>query len=350
MSIRPEIKALGAYKFEAKAYQVKLDQNESPYDLPQALKEKLLERLLNIPFNRYPDLKAESLSDLLAQKLGWPAKGILVGPGSNTLLRRFVEGCGIGQRVLTLHPTFSVYSLDANTLDPISLSEVPLNDDFSLPLKTLKAELAQGTGVFFIANPAAPSGNLHPEAEVISLIEAAKEHSWTVVIDEAYHQFSGTDYKNIVKRYPNVISVRTFSKAYGLAGIRLGYCFGHPEIIGELRKTLTPFGISSLQLETLKLVLSEGDEFVERYIAEVKSERERIFKALDALAIPYKPSVTNFFLILSDEPAKLYQALLDKGILVRRQDHLIQGALRVSIGTPSENDAFLSALAAIKAF
>ena len=342
--IRDAVKSLSAYKFEDKPHKIKLNQNESPYDLPLEIKEKALDKLKSLPFNRYPEMQGETLRQIVASYYDWPEDGVILGGGSNTIIRYFIEACGLNQRVLTVTPTFAVYSLDANLLDPDNLTQIPLNSDFSLPVKTLKLELSKGTGVFFIANPAAPTGNLHPKSEIVELVEAARAGNWTVVIDEAYHQFSETDFSVLVKQYKNVAVLRTFSKAFGLAGVRLGYTLGHPEIILELRKTIPPFVVSAVQLLIIQTVfeaIENCHDFVGNYLAEVKQERKRIFAALDELGVNYYPSVTNFFLLKVKNPLESYKALLEQDILVRRQDHLIQGCLRVSIGTPAENDAFL---------
>ncbi len=346
--IRNAVKTLSAYKFEDKPHKIKLNQNESPYDLPLEIKGKALEKLKNLPFNRYPEMQGETLRQMVAKQNNWLEDGIILGGGSNTIIRYFIEACGLNQRVLTVAPTFAVYSLDANLLDPHSLTEIPLNDDFSLPSEALKVELKRGTGVLFIANPAAPTGNLHPEPEIIELVESAQANNWTVVIDEAYYQFSGTDFSFLAKQYKNVAVLRTFSKAFGLAGIRLGYALGNPKVILELRKAIPPFVVSAVQLsiiETVLEALENGSGFVKDYLVEVKRERQHIFTALDKLKLKYYPSVTNFFLLKVRSPVKTQEALLKEGILVRRQDHLVEGCLRVSIGTPPENVFFLETLA-----
>lgn len=348
--IRDEVKVLSAYKFNNNSHKIKLNQNESPYELPPEVKEKVLTKLRSIPFNRYPEMQGETLRRIIAKQNNWVEDGVVLGGGSNTLIRYFIEACGLNQRILTVTPTFAVYSLDANLLDPKNLTEVPLNKDFSLPLELLKKELKQGSGVLFIANPAAPTGNLHSKEEMIEIALAARANDWTVVIDEAYYQFSETDFSSLVKDYQHVAVLRTFSKAFGLAGVRLGYALGNPKLILELRKTIPPFVISAIQLATVETVLEaikEGYNFVDNYLIEVKQERERIFKALDELKIDYYPSVTNFFLLKVQNPADTHEAFLRQGILVRRQDHLITGCLRVSIGTPVENNAFLVAVSQI---
>ncbi len=341
MSIRKAVKDRPAYNFEPKPYTIKLDQNESPYDLSAELKEKVFDKLRDTAFNRYPDIHADGLRADIADYCDWPELGIAVGSGSNTLIRRMIEISGLGQTVLCLKPTFAVYELDANLLEPDALIELDLNADFSLPVEKLKEVLASKTGVFFLANPAAPTGNIHPQTEVLELLKVAQQNDWTVIIDEAYHQFSDTDYSKLIKDFPNMICLRTLSKAFGLAGVRLGYALGNPDYIKHVQKAIPPFSVSVVQLAIAEVVLGDGRQVVEDYIQEVRSERERIFAALDAANIAYHPSATNFFLLPCKDPEKLYNAVLADGLLIRRQDHLVESCLRISIGKPEENTEML---------
>ena len=151
----------------------------------------------------------------------------MVSGGANKLIRTFVEVCGVGESMLTVAPTFSVYALQAPILGA-RLLEIPLNDDFSLPMEALLEALSKDRGVFFLANPAAPTGNLFDRRDVEILVEAAYPN-WTVVIDEAYYQFSETDFSDLAKRYDHVASLRTFSKAFALGGVRLGYTLTSPK-------------------------------------------------------------------------------------------------------------------------
>jgi len=177
---------------------------------------------------------------------------------------------------------------------------------------------------------------------MILACQLTQKNNWTVIIDEAYHQFSETDYSSVIKEFPNVICLRTLSKAFGLAGVRLGYALGDPETIKHVQKAIPPFSVSVVQLATAEVVLRDGRQVVEDYIQEVKRERERIFTELDAAGIAYHVSSTNFFLLPCKDPEQLYNAVLADGLLIRRQDHLVEGCLRISIGKPEENTEMLS--------
>ena len=342
MSVRPEVLATPAYHFSAKPHTVKLDQNESPYDLPAELKREVLARLAEVPSNRYPELAGESLRAALARKYDWDEAGVVVGGGSNTLIQAFVIACGIGQRVLSVTPTFSVYSLYANLLNA-ELTEVPLEEGFALPTEALKRELSSGQGVLFLANPAAPTGNTFDRQAIEDLVQTAAPN-WTVVLDEAYCQFSNTDLSPFARKYPHVACLRTLSKAFGMGGVRLGFALAQSELAEQLQKVVMPFSVSSLQL-AVGLSVLEHPDFVAARVAETVEEREKLSRGLRALDIEVFPSETNFLLFRVADASFFYEALLSRGVLIRRQDHLhaLHGCLRVSVGTPQENEVFLAA-------
>ncbi|MEM7736901.1 MAG: histidinol-phosphate transaminase [Deinococcota bacterium] len=344
MTVRPEIRALAPYHFKAFDQPIKLDQNESPYDLPDALKDAISTRVRELAFNRYPEIIGQSLRQKIADYHDWPEAGVMVSGGSNKLIRTFVEVCGVGESMLTVAPTFSVYALQAPILGA-RLLEIPLNDDFSLPMEALLEALSKDRGVFFLANPAAPTGNLFDRRDVEILVEAAYPN-WTVVIDEAYYQFSETDFSDLAKRYDHVASLRTFSKAFALGGVRLGYTLTSPKLAEQLEKARMPFAMSVLQLAAGHCVLDAPD-YIQTYINEVKTERPKVRQALAELdGIQVEPSVTNFMIFKVSDPARYYHGLMDRGVLIRRQDHIpgLDGYLRVSLGTPAENDAFIDAI------
>jgi histidinol-phosphate aminotransferase len=348
MFLRPQIKSAPAYNFTPHPEPIKLDQNESPYDLPPELKKEVLEKLEAILFNRYPDLSSETLRKKMAKGLEWPEKGIVVSGGSNVLIQAFVLAAGIGHQVLTVSPTFSVYPLQAKLLGA-TLIECPLNPDFSLPLENIMQKLSQGQGVFFLANPAAPTGNIFLARDIERLAEASKDN-WLFVIDEAYHQFSKTDFSYLVKHYDHVASLRTFSKAFGLGGVRLGYGLMQASLAEHIQKLILPFSVSALQATVAESIL-DHPQLVQERIEETLQERDRVMETLANMkGLEVLPSQTNFFLMRLKNPDKVYKELLKAGIVVRRQDHLpmLQGCLRVSIGTPYENNQFLDIMSLLR--
>ncbi len=344
MNIRPEILAVPAYNFSEQNYKTKLDQNESPYDLPAKLKAEVLAKFAKLSFNRYPQLDAHSLRQKLAKNIGWSSNNIVISGGSNILIQALVSAAAINKTVLTIRPSFSLYAMQAQ-IQAAKLVEISLKEGFELPMADLLAELKKSAGVFFIANPAAPTGNLFSKQDILALAHASSE-SWLMVIDEAYHEFSDTDYSYLINDFEHVVSLRTLSKAYGLAGVRLGYGLMDKKLAQEIQKLIIPFSISIFQ-EIVAEVVLDNSQYLEARIYDIKQEHKRVFAALEKMPniSPYQ-STTNFILFKVNDAASFYNNLLAQEVLIRRQDHLLnlENCLRVNIGTKEENDIFLAAM------
>ncbi|WP_293909416.1 histidinol-phosphate transaminase [Deinococcus sp.] len=347
--VRGAVQRTPTYPFTPVDAPIKLDQNESPLDFPEELRALALARLARQPLNRYPDLHADTLRAQIAAFEGWDPEGVVVTPGSNVLIKVLTEMAGLDQRVLSVRPNFSLYGLEASLLGA-GLTEVPLNPDFSLPVAGLVRELgAGGPGLLFVTQPHAPTGHLDAEADVRTVLDAAGD-GWIAVLDEAYHQFAGRDGRKAVRARPNRVSLRTFSKAWGLAGLRLGYALAAPELAQNLQKLVSPFNVSALVTAVAGVALEHPQYMVER-AAQTVQERERVLAALANHPVyTAVASKANFFLLRTPDADAAYAYLLSRGILVRRQDKLpgLSGCLRVSIGTPAENGAVLSALLEIR--
>jgi histidinol-phosphate aminotransferase len=183
---------------------------------------------------------------------------------------------------------------------------------------------------------------VHPDD--VQVLVGGAAPGWTMVLDEAYAEFAAVDHQALATRSPQVVRLRTLSKAFGLAGVRLGYALAHPEVARELRKVVLPFSVSSVQLAVAHALLDAPTLLGER-IQMIRSERDRLAVSLRARAVKVRPSVANFLLVQVDDAPERALRLRQAGILVRRQDHLVglSGALRISVGTPAENDALLQA-------
>lgn len=345
MSIRPRIRELVPYDFTPQTSGVKLDQNELPFDVPADVRAEFMARVGRVALNRYPDLTARELRQRLAELHDWPLDGVVVTPGSNVLIQCLVVAAGIGQKVVVPSPSFGVYRLQATLLEA-ELAEIPMAPPFDLPVEAMLGAMESGRGVVFVANPAAPTGNLHPREELERLVDVAGER-WTIVIDEAYHQFAGSDFLDLARR-PGVVSLRTLSKAFGLAGARVGYALAAPELASELQKTVNPFAVSELQQAAALTMLDHQDLVIER-AREVAEERVRLWNELRTIpGIEPYPSVTNFILLKMQDAAAIHRALLERGITLRKQSgSFLAECLRVSVGSPEENDRFLTALRAV---
>ena len=349
-SVRRQVQDIPAYPYVPSRARIKLDQNESPYDFPAELKEKAVQRMLERPWQRYTDLNTTELRSAIGRLEGWDPAGVVVSSGSNVMIKVLTELAGIGQTVLTTDPTFAVYPLEAGMLGA-ELVKVPVQDDLSLPVEALKKELAsRGPGLFVLIQPQAPTGHADRPEVVRDLVEIAAAHGWLTVIDEAYYQFSGTNYLNLVREHPGVLSLRTFSKAWGLAGLRLGYALAHPELAAQLSKLVPAFSINVLTQSALEVAM-EHPGYVQQRVEENARERDRMLAALEGHP-HWKawPSQTNFFLIQTPDDAAAVRLLEEHDVVVRGQKGLpvLGDCLRVSVGQPADNEAFLQAAAAAR--
>jgi histidinol-phosphate aminotransferase len=343
--IREQVRAAPLYPFTPIDAPIKLDQNESPFDIPLELKKEIFQRLEQVSWNRYPEMHSDSLKHKIALLEDWDEAGVVLAPGSNVLIYALTQIAGIGQRLLSVAPGFALYALSGKLMDA-NVTELPLLPDFSLPVHDLCRELrAGGPGILFLAEPHAPTGSLHSLSDIKRILEAAK-NEWLVVLDEAYVQFTKTNFKHLLLEHENVVILRTFSKALGVAGVRLGYSLSSPSLAANLQKMLLPFNISILHQVTAEVIL-EHPEISQNMVKHTILERERMFKALqDHPNWTAYPSNANYILIRTDDAKRVHTELLERGILVRRQDSYtnLEGCIRVSIGTTSENDAFIAAI------
>jgi histidinol-phosphate aminotransferase len=349
LPIRTAVLSSPDYPFLPIDAPVKLDQNEAAEDFPAPLKALVLQRLARAKWHRYTDLNSEALCAAIAHYEGWSPSGVVVTTGSNVLIALLIQLAALDRRVVTVKPNFALYGLDAKLLGA-ALTEVPLRPDFSMDIDALIAAL-QGDGaepdriggVVYLPQPHAPTGSIVAASELERVAMVSSE--WLTVIDEAYHQFAGTSSTALARDFPNVVVLRTFSKAWGLAGLRLGYALASDELARQLRKLVPPFAISVMQTVAAEVALANPDYMRERVERTVR-ERERVALALRRHpSWKVYPSAANFLLIRTPDAAQANEELLKAGVLVRRQDAYsgLAGCIRVTVGTPEENDAFLRA-------
>lgn len=344
-AFKSHLASVADYPYTKNDARVKLDQNESPSDLPAEVKSRALERLARVDWNRYPELHAEDVRAALARYEDWPEEGVVIAPGSNLLVLALAQAA---RRVLDTVPAFPYYR-GASVASGTPWQGIPLESDFALPRSKLLLALEGPPGVLFLPNPHAPTGKLFPTSEVEEIVLRAGERGWLVIVDEAYHQFAGTDARPLARKHPHVAILRTFSKAWSLGGIRAGYLLASARVASVARALIPPFCIPA---HTGAILLSalESPGYVSSVVGSVQRERERVFQALSAHPTyrPY-PSAANFILVRTRDAAAAFQGLLTSGILVRRQDHYpgLEGCVRISIGSQKENDALLKALASL---
>jgi histidinol-phosphate aminotransferase len=342
--IKPEVRELHAYTLKHVKAEVKLDQNENPYELPPDLKREIAERALARPWGRYPEFVPAAITHILSKFTDWPEDGILVGNGSNELIQAALAvTLGPGRRIAIPQPTFTLYKLMASTLQA-DVKEVFLDaDTFAFDAPAL-IQAARTADVLVLCTPNNPTGALLDHATLVTLLKNAKG---LVLLDEAYHEFSEQTALPLLRNHPNLIILRTFSKAMAMAGLRFGYMMAHPDIAREVHKAKLPYNVNIFTLAAAELVV-ERRAILAGPIANLIRERDRVMNALQKQpAVQTFPSRANFILIKTPKAASdLFNSLYAQGVLVRDVSAypLLERCLRVTIGLPEENDRFLAAL------
>jgi histidinol-phosphate aminotransferase len=342
--IKPEVRRLSAYTLKHVKADVKLDQNENPYELSQELKEEVARRVLGRPWGRYPEFVPHSTTKALAKFTGWTEDGILIGNGSNELIMAGLSVIlGTGRKAVIPQPTFTLYRLLSSVFQA-NVSLVPLNaQDFSFNVDALEAE-SRDAAVTVICSPNNPTGNLLDSGGLQRILRAT---NGLVFLDEAYHEFSGQTALTLLPDHPNLIVLRTFSKAMSMAGLRFGYLMAHPEIAREIHKAKLPYNVNIFTLTAAELVL-ERPNVMKEAIQTLIAERQRLVgEVRKRPGVEAFDSCTNFFLIRTAMSARdLFDALYAQGVLVRDVSGypMLERVLRVTTGKPEENNRFLSAL------
>jgi histidinol-phosphate aminotransferase len=342
--IKPEVRGLRAYTLKHFDADVKLDQNENPYELPAELKREIVDRVLSRPWARYPEFVPSGVIRTLSQFTGWPGEGILVGNGSNELIQACLTvTLGPGRRVVVPQPTFTLYKLMATALQA-DLRQI-FADSATLQFDADRLiEASAAADVTVVCSPNNPTGSLLEREALVAVLKKAKG---LVLVDEAYHEFSGQSALPLLAGYRNLVVLRTFSKAMSMAGLRFGYMMAHPEIAREVYKSKLPYNVNIFTLAAVEAVI-EKRAVLDEAIAVLIRERERVFAELQKRPdVQAFPSSANFILFRTAKQAsELFETMFSEGVLVRDVSSypLLERCLRVSIGTPQENDRFLRAL------
>lgn len=344
--VKPAVRSVGAYTLAARRAPVKINQNENPYDLPDALKRRVMDQALSRPWSRYPEFDPKELIDALAAFAGWRPEGVLAGNGSNELIEALLlVTVGAGTRVVIPEPTFTLYALMTGILGGEAV-RVPLGPDLEYDAGALRrAQRESGAAVTIVCTPNNPTGGILPLPEIERLCD---ECDGLIVVDEAYHDFSGISAVPLLAAHSNLVVLRTFSKAMSLAGARVGYLLASPELVTEVNKARLPYNLNFFSQMAALATLEEWSAF-RRVVDALVGERERVFEALRSMAgvKPY-PSKANFILfeLAGADPKGVFEALYADGVLIRDVTSYprLGRALRVTVGSPAENDAFLASL------
>ena len=343
--VRPEIRALKPYEVAQATGMIKLDAMENPYRLPADVRAKIAAAVADVSINRYPDGGAANVKAALRDAFAIPESfGIVVGNGSDELIQMLtVAVAAPGATILAPDPSFVMYRMNA-TYAGVRFAGVPLAADFALDLKAMLEAIArERPALIFLAYPNNPTGNLYATADIDAVIRAAPG---LVVVDEAYHAFAGTSYLPRLSEFPNVIVMRTVSKI-GMAGLRLGYAIAPLEWTAEIEKIRQPYNLNGLTQAVAPVLLRETG-LLEAQAESINKERARVEAALATLrGVQVFPTHTNFVLARVPDAPRWFDLLRRSGILVKNLHGwhpLLAHCLRLTVGTPEENDAVLAAL------
>ena len=338
---RSGLRDLEPYQAPQLEVAARLNTNECPYPLPESFQDELADAVSRLELHRYPDREAQELREALAKHAGHPVEGTWAANGSNEVIEQLLLAYGgPGRRVVLFQPTYVLHERLAWVThgDPFALS---LDEPWAISTRDVARALAAQPSVVFVCSPNNPTGNAQPVGVVERL--AAGGNS-LVVVDEAYIEFGGRSAAGLVARYPNVAVVRTFSKAFALAGARIGYCLASPEVVDALRRVRLPYHLSALT-QAAGLIALRHKEDALAILDAVRKERDLILAELPALEVRAFPSDANFVLFRPPRPAQeVWRGLLDRGVLVRDVTSVVPGCLRVTAGRPEEVGRFLSAL------
>ena len=329
--VRKNIINLAPYSTARDEYKGKLgvflDANENPFENR---------------YNRYPDPRQLELKGIISEIKGVPVENMFLGNGSDEAIDLcFRVFCTPGKdNAVAIAPSYGMYRVAADIND-VEVREVQLGDDFSLPVDSLLASCDENTKLMFICSPNNPSGNSFPMEQMLALADA---FNGVLVVDEAYIDFANQpSLLTVLPKYKNLIVLQTLSKAYGLAGLRLGLAFADAEIMSIFAKVKYPYNINLAGMERAKELLARD---VNAEIELLKSERERVAVALEQMQCVEKvfPSDANFLLVRVNDARGLYNALIEEQVIVRDRSRIkgCEGTLRITLGKPEENDRMLA--------
>jgi len=340
---RDVVAAMTAYTLELREAEIKLNQNECPNDFPRELKEQILARVAERPWNIYPDFESIALRSALARAYGYETENILVGNGSNELLAATIATfAGPGTPVVFPKPTFALYEKLVTIAGgiPIPIAIDPATG--LLPLDAMLNALQGGAGriagatqnsVVIACSPNNPTGGVLPPNGIDTLLATGA----TVLFDRAYGDFAQD---KLPPLHDRLVTFSTFSKAWGLAALRVGWLASTASTCREIRKVKLPYSLNVIS-EAIAATALENPQIRERNVARAIRERERVFAAMQRIAgVTPSPSRANFIFFRVAEPRRVFEALCARGVLIREY----ADALRVSIGNSSENDRFLASL------
>ena len=350
--VKPAVRAMGAYTLRPYEPRIKLNQNESPYDVPDEIKARILARLEDRPWNRYPPFVARGFISAVAEATGWAEDGVLVANGSNELIQAILAvTVSPGTTVVVPEPTFTLYRL-MTEVNGGTVASVPLTDELRFDVGGIVAAArASDAAVIVLCSPNNPTGCWLSEDDIVRIHD---ETDALVLLDQAYVEFGGFDGIPLLEGRPRLVVLRTYSKAMAMAGLRAGYLLAHPALAAEVHKAKLPYNVNFFTEVAAAEVLRARDLLAPN-VARIRAERDRLLRELPPIpGLRVFDSAANFVLFRVESPGidhvRVFDRLLEEhGILVRDVSRypMLDRCLRVNAGTPDETGAFLDALRTI---
>ena len=344
--VKPAVRQIAAYTLSARRAAIKLNQNENPFDLEEQIKRRVVERALARPWSRYPDFDPKELLERLAAFSGWKADGILAGNGSNELIQALLlVTVAAGTRVVVPETTFTLYALLTKLLGG-DLLTVPLGPELEYDAAELrKLRAGVDAPLTIVCSPNNPTGGVMAQGEIARMCEEA---DGLVVVDEAYHEFSRQSAVPLLEDHPNLVVLRTFSKAMAMAGLRVGYLLAAPELVREINKARLPYNLNFFSQLAALAALDEWDALRKTVLRLIEARDDLLHKLYRVPGVKPYPSHANFILFeLHDaDPKAVFESIFKRGVLIRDVTAYprLQRCLRVSVGSEEQNEAFLAAL------
>lgn len=350
--VKPSVRTLGAYTLRPYEPRIKLNQNESPFDVPDEIKDRIHAALAGRPWNRYPPFVASNFIQAVSEATRWPADGVLVANGSNELIQSVLAVVvAPGVSVVIPEPTFTLYRL-MTEVNGGTVVPVPLDGDLRFDVDAiLHAARETRAAVVVLCSPNNPTG------AALTREEIQRVHDGTdalILLDQAYVEFGGYDAIPLLEGRPRLVVLRTFSKAMSMAGLRAGYMLAHPALAAEVNKAKLPYNINFFT-EVAAAEVLRSREVMHGLVCAIAGERDRLYEEMRMVpGIHVYPTAANFLLFRVEAPGithgEVFRRLLEEyGVLVRDVSGypLLERCLRVNAGTREENDVFLEGLRTI---
>jgi len=345
LSVRPDLDGAAPYVSPQFPARYRMNTNEAPYPPPEALVHEVADEIKAMTLNRYPDSDASGLFEAVAKHMGCPREGLWIANGSNEVfMHLFLAFGGPGRTSLTFEPTYPLHTLIPRIAGTRTV-QVQRDGTFAIEVAdALEAIERERPDLVIVCSPNNPTGNVEPRATVEALLGAAPG---LVVVDEAYGEFARPEHSCIplLEDHPNLAITKTFSKAWRLAGVRIGYLLANPALVAELARVRLPYHLSAITQVVGEAAIRHARDTLDMVRA-ISEERDRIVSELRARSITTFPSSANFVLFEVPDPAATWQRLLDRDVLVRIYTGVpgLERCLRVTAGLPEETDAFVNAL------